>query len=184
VEQIELIQTLLSAWGTQDVDRMGNIIADDVVYELYGSRHGVLASQIIEGKVSFRTNALQTLAQFDYLQFNPTVLGINNDVARIQVEYVLHHWASGHELAATKRLVIKLSRRRISRIEAYYDRALVQAFVNLIEFDTAKNSQQTSDFASPHELDTDSCKTAELNRSGIINATRGVSRGAYLHLPF
>jgi ketosteroid isomerase-like protein len=184
VEQIELIQTLLSAWRTQDVDRMGNSIADDVVYELYGSRHGILASQIIEGKVSFRAHALKTLAHFDYLKYNPTVLGINNDVARIQVEYVLHHWASGHELAATKRLVIKLLGHRISRIEAYYDRALVQAFVNLIEFDAAKNSPKSYDFPRPHDQDTASWETAELKRSGVINAARGVSCNVSRHLPF
>ena len=183
MDQTKLIKAVLSSWGAQDVAWIFDAVTDDVVYQLNGSRDGLFASRSVQGKDAFRNSFVETSAHFDYLRFDPTVLGIFNDVARVQVKYVLHHWASGHSLTGTKRLVFEIAGNRIARINVFYDGALVQAFLQLTAANAgmgsilAMSTAETSAALHAHRPQT------LLLAAGLGWANRTMYR-AGSHLPF
>ena len=135
MDQIQLIETALSSWGAEDVERLLENVSDDVIFQAHGSHDEVLGRLGIRGKCAFRDFLIERLVHFEYLTFEPTVLGICNNVARVQVKYGLHHRASGHELSCTQRIVLQIAGSQITKIDAYYDGPLVQAFLNLATAD-------------------------------------------------
>lgn len=142
VDHQDLIETTLQYWSAQDVERTLELVSDNVVYQLYISQTALPYGGETRGKDDFRDVLFDILAQFDYLSYEPVILGICGDVARVQTRCVLHHRASGHELDMSKRSVFRIKHGLIVRIDEYLDAALVESFMRLAQWRIRENAQR------------------------------------------
>jgi ketosteroid isomerase-like protein len=126
-----VIKRLLDCWAVQDVEETLACLSDDVIYQLYICKSACSFGGETIGKDAVRAMLFDLLACFAYLDYEPTLLGVRDGVARIQTRYVLHHLASGTTLEGSKRFVCTLQGGIVSRVYEYHDRAMFEAFMNL-----------------------------------------------------
>lgn len=126
-----LIDTALAYWSVQDVEQTLGLFSDDIVYQLYICQSALPFGGETRGKEAVRTMLYDILAQFDYVSYEPAILGVKDGVARIQTRYVMRHRASEEELSGSKRFVCTIKDGLITLIVEYHDAPLVEAFMRL-----------------------------------------------------
>jgi ketosteroid isomerase-like protein len=142
-----IVVSFLDSWIAQDVELTVAHVADDFVYALHISNEVLPFGGETRGREEIKSVLYTILADFDYLKYEPVILGVQDDVVRVQVDFIYHHRRTGEDLVGTKRLVIKLDDGLIARIDEYHDVALVEAFMRLARQRVADN-----DVAAPPEL--------------------------------
>lgn len=144
-----LIETILRYWSVQDVEQTLGLCADTVVYQLniapgttgllVPPEAGCQAATIEQhGKDAVRAMMYDVLAKFDYLHYETTILDIHDGVARIHIDYMLRHRATGEELTGSKRFVLGIEDGLVARIDEYLDAARVGAFLRLTHWRLAQ----------------------------------------------
>jgi ketosteroid isomerase-like protein len=127
----DVVISFLTSWIAQDVELTVAHTADDVVYALHISNEALPFGGESHGKERIKGILYAILADFDYRKYEPVILGVRGDVARVQVSFVYHHRRTGEDLVGSKRLVITLRDGLIARVDEYHDAALVEAFMRL-----------------------------------------------------
>jgi ketosteroid isomerase-like protein len=128
-----IVVSFLKCWIAQDVELTVAHAADDVVYALHISKEALPFGGETHGKERIRGVLYAILADFDYLKYEPVILGAQDDMVRVQVSFIYHHRRTGEDLVGSKRLVIKLRDGLIARVDEYHDAALVEAFMRLAQ---------------------------------------------------
>lgn len=85
------------------------------------------------GKEACRDLLFSILADFDYLKYEPSILGVRGDTVRTQVRFTYQHRATGETLDGTRRLVFQIRDGLIVRVDGYHDARLVDAFMRLTQ---------------------------------------------------
>ena len=127
-----VVDDFLRAWRAQDIDTTLATIADDVVYALHVSNDALPYGGETHGAEALRAVAYAILEEFDYLTYEPVVLGEDEGVVRVQVAFHYHHRRTGENLIGTKRLVFRVESGLIVRIDEYHDAGFVEAFMRLV----------------------------------------------------
>jgi ketosteroid isomerase-like protein len=125
------VASYLACWSVQDVDMALQHFDDDIVCTLYVSEAALSFGGETRGKANVRNVLYGLLAQFDYLKHEPTIVAVEGDVVRVQVQFVYHHRDTGGNLAGSKRLVFTVKNDLIVRVEEFHDAAMVEAFMRL-----------------------------------------------------
>ena len=140
VSDTRLIEKALAYWSVQDVEQTLGLFSDDIVYQLYVCRSAFPFGGETRGKDAVRTLLFDILAQFDYVSYEPAILGVKDGVARIQTRYVMRHRASEEELCGSKRFVCTIKDGLITLIVEYHDAPLVEAFMRLANWRLDQNA--------------------------------------------
>jgi len=125
------VASYLACWSAQDVEMTLRHFDEDISYALYISETALPFAGETRGKANIANILYSLLAQFDYLKHEPTIVGVDGDTVRVQVQFVYHHRETGGNLSGSKRLVFKLRNDAIVRVEEYHDAAMVEAFMRL-----------------------------------------------------
>ena len=120
---------------------------ENIVYALYISETALPYGGETRGKANIRNVLYAILAEFDYLMYEPTIVAVDGDVVRAQVQFIYHHRLTGENLSGSKRLVFTVRDGLIVRIEEFHDAGMVEAFMRL----TAHRAR-TNDVPAPPEL--------------------------------
>jgi ketosteroid isomerase-like protein len=142
-----LVAAFLARWRVQDVEMTLEYTNEDIVYALYISDTALPYGGETRGKANIRNVLYAILAEFDYLKYEPTIVAVDGDVVRAQVQFIYHHRLTGENLAGSKRLVFTVRDGLIVRIEEYHDAGMVEAFMRLTAHRT-----RTNDLPAPPEL--------------------------------
>lgn len=142
-----LVAAFLAHWRVQDVEMTLAHTSEDIVYALYISEHALPYGGETSGKASIRNVLYAILAEFDYLKYDPTIVAVDDDVVRAQVQFTYHHRLTGENLAGSKRLVFTVRDGLVVRIEEYHDAGMVEAFMRLTAHRT-----RTNDLPPPPQL--------------------------------
>ena len=126
-----VVESLLACWRVQDVEMAMAHAADDIVYTLFISETALPFAGETRGKTNLRNVLYTILADFDYLQYEPTIVAVEDDVVRVQVQFTYHHRPSGGNLAGSKRMVMTVENDLITRIDEFHDARMVETFMRL-----------------------------------------------------
>lgn len=126
----DVIARLIESWTAQDIDATIDLLHDDVIYRLHSDPDAAYTGET-SGKGEVRGLLEFMLAEWDYIHYEPQLMGVEGGVARIQVRYRLQHRLSGEILGGSKRTVIRLRDGLVAEIDEYEDVALVAAFMRL-----------------------------------------------------
>ncbi len=134
-----VIEQLIAAWNTQDVESTLPFIDDDAVFALYVSEETVPFGGVSRGKDEIRATLYMMLAEFDYLKFDRTIVGVDDDVVKVQTQFKFHHRRTGGNLEGSMRTVFTVRDDLVIRCDEYLDRDLVDAFMRLTREREAAN---------------------------------------------
>ena len=126
-----VVESLLAYWRVQDVEMAMAHAADNIVYKLFISETALPFAGETRGKANLRNVLYTILTDFDYLQYEPTIVAVEDDVVRVQVQFTYHHRPSGGNLAGSKRMVMTVKDGLITRIDEYHDARMVESFMRL-----------------------------------------------------
>lgn len=131
MESRAVVESMLAYWRVQDVEMAMAFAAEDIVYTLFISETALPFAGETRGKANLRNVLYTVLADFDYLQYEPTIVAVEDDIVRVQVRFTYHHRPSGGNLAGSKRLVMRIENGLIARIDEFHDARMVESFMRL-----------------------------------------------------
>jgi ketosteroid isomerase-like protein len=134
-----VIVEVLKRWRTQDVETTFELCADDVVYVLYVSEDAVPFGGVTQGRDAMMSVFYTFIEQFDYLKYEPLIVGVDGDVVRVQTQFQYHHRRTGEDLTGSMRTVFTVRDGLVVRCEEYVDRGLVESFMRLARQREADN---------------------------------------------
>jgi ketosteroid isomerase-like protein len=128
-----VVESFFASWGAQDVELTLAVCHDNIVYKLYVESDILPFGGEKRGKEACRDLLFSILADFDYLKYEPSILGVRGDTVRTQVRFTYQHRATGETLDGTRRLVFQIRDGLIVRVDGYHDARLVDAFMRLTQ---------------------------------------------------
>ena len=139
MQDTEVVDLFFEYWKAQDVEMAMSLATEGVVYNLYLSDAAVPHGGETRGREKCRDVLYMVLADFDYLEYQPTIVGQEADAVRAQVRFRYHHRRTGGELSGTKRMVFTIRDGLIAQVDEYHDAGLVEAFMRLTQQREASN---------------------------------------------
>ncbi len=139
MKDIEVVGLFFEYWKAQDVEMALSLASEDVVYNLYLSDAAVPHGGETRGREKCRDVLYMVLADFDYLEYQPTIVGQEAEAVRAHVRFRYHHRRTGGELSGTKRMVFTVRDGLIAQVDEYHDAGLVEAFMRLTQQREASN---------------------------------------------
>jgi len=103
----------------------------DVVYSIYNGGDALPFSGVYRGLEACRELGYAVLAEFDYLDYEPTIISVDGCIVRAHVFFRYRHRASGNVIDGSRRLVFEIRDGLIARIDSYEDAAKFEAFMRL-----------------------------------------------------
>lgn len=129
----EVVEAFFAYWGAQDVELTSSLFHEAMVYKLCVASTHLPYGGEWRGREACRNAMFSILEQFDYLRYEPTILSVRGSVVRAQVRFKYQHRLTSGILEGTRRLVFRVKRDRIERIDGYHDAELVDAFLRLTQ---------------------------------------------------
>ena len=135
----EVVEAFFAYWGAQDVELTTALLHDGIVYKLHVATTDLPYGGEWRGREACRHAMFSILEEFDYLKYDPVILGVRGGIVRSQVRFKYQHRRTGGILEGTRRLVFRIKGDRIARIDGYHDARLVEAFIRLTKHRLASN---------------------------------------------
>lgn len=143
----EIATEVYNLWRVQDVESTFAYVAEDVVYALHFDEDLAPFAGVSHGREAMMGAFYKMIEEFDYLKYEPTIVGVEGDVVRVQVQFRFHHRRTGADLEGSMRSVMTVTGGQIVRCEEYLDRGLVEAFMRL-----TRHREATNQVVAPPEI--------------------------------
>lgn len=150
------VEAIIARWNTQDVEATLDYVHDDAVFALYVSETSVPFGGISRGKDEIRAKLFMMLAEFDYLRFDRTIVGVDDDVVKVQTLFKFHHRRTGGNLEGSMRTIFTVRGGAVVKCDEYLDQGLVDAFMQLV-----RQREAANEIVSPPELPATSQRAPE-----------------------
>ncbi len=128
-----VVESFFASWRVQDAELTVTHFHDDALYTIHNGAAALPFSGVFRGREGYRELAYAVLAEFDYLKYDPTILGVDGDVVRARVDYTYHHRATGNRIAGTRRLRFEIKDGLIYRLDGFDDAPRFEAFMRLTQ---------------------------------------------------
>jgi ketosteroid isomerase-like protein len=135
----EIATEVYNLWRAQDVESTFAYVAEDVVYALHFDEELAPFAGVSHGREAMMGAFYAMIEEFDYLKYEPTIVGVEGDVVRVQIQFRFHHRRTGADLEGSMRSVLTVTDGQIVRCEEHLDRGLVEAFMRLTRHREAAN---------------------------------------------
>ncbi len=139
MDPLAVATEVYALWSVQDVESTFAHVAEDAVYALHFDEDLAPFAGISHGREAMMAAFYAMIEEFDYLKYEPTILGVDGDVVRVQIQFRFHHRRTGETLEGSMRSVMTVTDGQIVRCEEYLDRGHVEAFMRLIRQREADN---------------------------------------------
>jgi ketosteroid isomerase-like protein len=126
-----LIASFFACWRVQDLEMALVHVHPDIVYVIHNGPDASPLAGVYCGIDRVRELGYRVLAEFDYIRYEPTILGADDDIVRAQVVFGLRHRGSGHIIEGSQRSVFVVRDGVITSIDVYEDALKVAAFMRL-----------------------------------------------------
>jgi ketosteroid isomerase-like protein len=127
-----VLSQTLAYWQAQDVEQTVSMYSEDIVYRSFSFHKSRPSVQLLRGHDEIRDMLFHVLAEFDYLRYDPVILDVTGQMARVQVQFDLRHRQSGERLTGSKRQFYAIGDGKVQRINQFHDEAMVAAFFRMI----------------------------------------------------
>jgi ketosteroid isomerase-like protein len=134
-----VVEGIIKAWSTQDVETALSYASDDFVYALHVSEEMVPFAGTSEGKEAVCDTLHTMLEIFDYLKFDQNVIGVSGEIVRVQTQFKLHHRRTGENPEGSIRTIFTVRNGLAIRCDEYLDQHLIETFMRLVRQREAQN---------------------------------------------
>jgi ketosteroid isomerase-like protein len=126
-----VVASFFAYWRVQDLDMAVAHGHPDVVYTIYNGGDALPFSGAYRGPEACRELGYAVLAEFDYLDYEPTIISVDGCIVRAHVFFRYRHRASGSVIDGSRRLVFEIRDGLIVRIDSYEDAAKFEVFMRM-----------------------------------------------------
>ena len=88
------------------------------------------------GREAVTAMMLEIRDVFDYLVYRPRIMSVDGNVARVNIEIIFRHRASGELLTGQIRSMLTARDGQIARVDEYVDAPMIEAFMRLFSSGT------------------------------------------------
>lgn len=141
-----VVASFFARWSAQDVELAVDLAHPDVAYTFHVAAEAAPFSGVHHGPEACREMAYAILAEFDYLKYEPIILGADGDIVRAQVEFKYRHRRTGSTIEGTRRLVFEIRDGLIYRLDSFDDARRFEAFMRLTRHRMAMKPAPLSEF--------------------------------------
>jgi len=131
MDSLSVVSSFFECWRVQDLEMALVHMHPDLVYVIHNGPDASPLAGVYCGIDRVRELGYSVLAQFDYIRYEPTILGADDDIVRAQVIFGLRHRASGHVIEGSQRSVFEVRDGFIVSVDIYEDALKVAAFMRL-----------------------------------------------------
>lgn len=135
----KVVEAYFAYWAAQDVEMTTSLFHPSIIYKMHVDSADRPFGGEWRGVDACRHTMFSILEEFDYLKYEPVILGVKGGVVRTQIGFKYSHRRTGGILEGRRRLVFKVKGGLIVRIDGYHDAKLVEAFMKLTEHRIANN---------------------------------------------
>lgn len=128
---VETAELFLQRWAGDPAGTMTDMVAQDIVYTLNVSPDAIQLGGATEGWDAVNAKMMGIRQVFDYLFYQPRILGVDGDRVRAQIELIFRHKLSGQLLMGSMRTVMTVRHGMIARVDEYVDAPLIESFMKL-----------------------------------------------------
>jgi hypothetical protein len=133
-----VVEAFVKYWGVQDIERTVELHAEDAVSRVHFNHPEVGMSGEVRGREKIAEGLYENLAQWHYLSFEPTIMSIEGDTARVHIAFEYEHAKTSTRIASTQRMVVVVKNGLLSQVDSYYDVEKVAAFMRLLRWQQGK----------------------------------------------
>jgi ketosteroid isomerase-like protein len=126
-----VVDSFFACWRVQDLDLAVAHAHPEIVYTIHNGRDASPFSGVYRGPEACRDLGYAVLSDFDYLAYEPTIVGVEGEIVRAQVFFRYRHRPTGNLIEGTRRLVFEIKDRLIIRLDSYEDAQRLEAFMRL-----------------------------------------------------
>jgi ketosteroid isomerase-like protein len=134
-----VVASFFECWRVQDLEMALVHVHPEIVYGIHNGPDASPLAGVYCGIDRVRELGYTVLAEFDYIRYEPTIVGLDEYIVRAQVEFGMRHRGSGHIIEGSQRSVFAVRDGLITSIDVYEDSLKVAAFMRL-----ARGSAQLS----------------------------------------
>ena len=142
-----VVEAAIARWATQDVESSFVYVAEDVVYVLHIAEDLTAFAGVTEGKEAMKAAFYKMIEEYDYLKWEPVIMGVAGDLVRVQTQFRFRHRRTGTDLEGSMRTNFTIRDGLIVRCEEHVDRGHVEAFMRL-----ARQREAMNDIDAPPEI--------------------------------
>jgi ketosteroid isomerase-like protein len=126
-----VVASFFACWRVQDLEMAVAHGHPDIVYQIHNGIDARPFAGTYRGPEACRELGYAVLAEFDYLAYEPTILGVEDNIVRAHVFFRYRHRASGSVIDGSRRLVFEIRDGLIVRIDSYEDAAKFEVFMRM-----------------------------------------------------
>jgi ketosteroid isomerase-like protein len=126
-----VVASFFACWGVQDLEMAVAHAHPEIVYSIHNGCDASPFSGVYRGPEACRDLGYAVLAEFDYLAYEPTIVGVEDDIVRAQVFFRYRHRPTGNLIEGSRRLVFEIKDGLIIRLDSYEDAQRLEAFMRL-----------------------------------------------------
>jgi len=126
-----VVASFLACWSVQDLEMAVAHTHPDIVYTIHNGRDASPLAGAYCGPEACRDLGYAMLAEFDYLTYEPTIVAVEGNIVRAQVNFRYRHRTTGNIIEGSRRLVFEIRDELIYRLDSYEDTLRLEAFMRM-----------------------------------------------------
>lgn len=126
-----VVASFFAYWSVQDLAMAVAQAHPDVVYTIHNGRDASPLAGVYRGPEACRDLGYAMLAEFDYLNYEPTIVAVEDNIVRAQVNFRYRHRKTGNIIEGSRRLVFEIKEGLIYRLDSYEDTRRLEAFMRM-----------------------------------------------------
>ena len=126
-----VVASFFACWSVQDLEMAVAHAHPEFVYTIHNGRDASPLAGVYRGPDECRDLGYAMLAEFDYLNYEPAIVGVEDNIVRAQVNFRYRHRATGNIIEGSRRLVFEIKDDLIYRLDSYEDTLRLEAFMRM-----------------------------------------------------
>lgn len=126
-----VVASFFACWRVQDLEMAVAHAHPDIVYTIHNGRDASPLAGVYRGPEACRDLGYAVLAEFDYLAYEPTIVAVEDNIVRAQVNFRYRHRTTGNIIEGSRRLVFEIRDELIYRLDSYEDTLRLEAFMRM-----------------------------------------------------
>jgi ketosteroid isomerase-like protein len=128
----DVVTAFMQFWAAQDVAETVALLAPDCYSVVYLDKAAGGMAGDKTGQEDIAEGLYNNLATWHYLQFDWTVIGVENNTGRAQVSFEYQHQKTNLRYAGSMRMIFVVTDGLISRVECHHDEPRIVAFMKMV----------------------------------------------------
>lgn len=126
-----VVASFFTYWKVQDLEMAVAHGHPELIYTIHNGRDASPLAGAYRGPDGCRDLGYAMLAEFDYLHYDPEIIGVEGNIVRAQVNFRYRHRKTGNIIEGSRRLVFEIKDELIYRLDSYEDTLRLEAFMRM-----------------------------------------------------